>query len=99
MLIVCRSERYRVRNWLLLYLLFVIVTVQVLPQVDLPDTAFHEDSVPVAVKFRSVAPPVAAIAPVSVIQNQAVFSVFTPRDTPPHPTNEPLISLFSVFRC
>jgi len=37
--------------------LFVIALVQILPQVDLPYAAFHEDSAPIAVHSRAVSPP------------------------------------------
>jgi hypothetical protein len=42
----------------LLGILILIGLIQVLPQVDLPDTAFHEDTAPVVVKFRVAAAPV-----------------------------------------
>ena len=35
-------------------LLFLIAIIQVLPQVDLPDTVFHEDEAPAVAKFRLV---------------------------------------------
>jgi len=35
---------------MLLPLLVVIAVIQVLPQVDLPDTAFHEDTAPIVTK-------------------------------------------------
>ena len=45
-------------SFLLLALLLVIGLIQVLPQVDLPDTAFHEDTAPVVTKLRAVAAPI-----------------------------------------
>ena len=48
----------------LLFLLAVIFLIQILPQVDLPDTAFHEDTAPVVTKFRSTTGLSFAIAPV-----------------------------------
>ena len=45
-------------SFALLGILMLIGLIQVLPQVDLPDTAFHEDTAPVVVKFRVAAVPV-----------------------------------------
>ena len=42
----------------MLGILMLIGLIQVLPQVDLPDTAFHEDTAPVVMKFRIAAAPV-----------------------------------------
>lgn len=42
---------------LLMMLLLMIGLIQVLPQVDLPDTAFHEDTAPVVTKFRATSAP------------------------------------------
>ena len=50
---------------LLLALLVLIGMIQVLPQVDLPDTAFHEDTAPIVLKFRSTAALVMASVNVS----------------------------------
>jgi len=47
--------------FLLLFILVVIGLTQVLPQVDLPDTAFHEDTAPVVTKFRATSAPVAPV--------------------------------------
>jgi hypothetical protein len=51
---------------LLLSLLAIIGMIQVLPQVDLPDTAFHEDSSPVVTKFRSISAPVMPVRVASI---------------------------------
>jgi len=45
-------------SFALLGILMLIGLIQVLPQVDLPDTAFHEDTAPMVVKFRVAALPV-----------------------------------------
>jgi hypothetical protein len=50
---------------LLLVLLVTIGLIQVLPQVDLPDTAFHEDTAPVVTKFRATSAPVMPVIAVS----------------------------------
>ena len=36
----------------------LVAIIQVLPQVDLPETAFHEDTAPIVIKSRGVAAPV-----------------------------------------
>src|SRR5678815_3391206 len=45
----------------LLLLLMVIALIQVLPQVDLPETAFHKDTAPIVMKFRAVSAPALTI--------------------------------------
>ena len=45
----------------LLPLLMVIALIQVLPQVDLPETAFHKDTAPIVMKFRVVSAPALTI--------------------------------------
>jgi hypothetical protein len=47
---------------LLLVVLVTIGLIQVLPQVDLPDTAFHEDTAPVVTKFRATSAPALPVA-------------------------------------
>jgi len=42
---------------MVLGVLLVITLIQILPQVDLPDTAFQEDSAPVAIHARATSPP------------------------------------------
>lgn len=53
----------------LMAIMAIIVTVQVLPQVDLPDTAFHEDTAPVVTKFRAAGPPTLTVVSVSPQRN------------------------------
>ena len=62
---------------ILVAMLVVIVTVQVLPQVDLPDTAFHEDTAPVLTKFRALSAPVAAVIARSIDSLTTPFSRLT----------------------
>lgn len=46
---------------------FLIVLILILPDVDLPDTAFHSGTAPVAVHAKATAAPVAiVIAPVPI---------------------------------
>src|SRR5262249_6274890 len=47
---------------ILLPLLVVVALTQVLPQVDLPDTAFHEDTAPMITKSRAITAPVFCFA-------------------------------------
>jgi hypothetical protein len=56
-----RSNLVIRRLALLVPILILIAVVQVLPQVDLPETAFHEDTAPVVVKSRALAVPVFTI--------------------------------------
>lgn len=57
---------------LLMVLLLTIGLIQVLPQVDLPDTAFHEDTAPVVTKFRASSAPALPVVVVSL--GMALFS-------------------------
>lgn len=63
-------------SFLLLGILLIIGLIQVLPQVDLPDTAFHEDTAPVVAKFRVTAAPIlsSAIVPLDMQSSVAVPS-------------------------
>jgi hypothetical protein len=60
-----------IRRWVLILLLaqlFVITLVQVLPQVDLPDTAFQGDSEPLAIHDITVSSPLGIVPlPASVL--------------------------------
>jgi hypothetical protein len=62
---------------LLAVVLTIIALVQVLPQVDLPDTAFHEDTAPIVTKSRALSAPVAItirpITPTSVFPMLTFF--------------------------
>jgi hypothetical protein len=86
---------------LLALMLVVIGLIQVLPQVDLPDTAFHENEAPAVAKFRLVS------APVIVSITVATGLIFeTATVTPKHlsvpvhqSTSAPLPALLSVFLC
>jgi hypothetical protein len=42
---------------MILTLLIVVAVIQVLPQVDLPDTAFHENTAPIVTKSRAIQVP------------------------------------------
>jgi hypothetical protein len=55
--------------FLLIGLLLIIGLIQVLPQVDLPDTAFHEDTAPVVTKFRASSAPVLPVTVAAVHLN------------------------------
>lgn len=68
----------------LLPLLLIIALVQVLPQVDLPDTAFHENEAPIVAKFRLVQAPVIMAAPGAISALRAIVRY--------EPLSEPSIS-------
>lgn len=87
-------------RFLLLCLLFVIALIQVLPQVDLPDTAFHEDTAPTVTKFRIFDAPAVSVLTI-VSQLHCEFQQF-PRvcsRTSIHSVNEPLPILLSALLC
>jgi hypothetical protein len=83
--------------------LFLIALVQVLPQVDLPDTAFHENEAPVVAKNRLMQP-VAPVVP-SAIATAPVFGTLAPvgmhsvAERPGHPASRSLSVLFVSFLC
>jgi hypothetical protein len=52
-------------SFFLLGILLLIGLIQVLPQVDLPDTAFHEDTAPLVMKFRVASAPILSSATVT----------------------------------
>jgi len=60
-----------IRRWVLVLLLaqlFVITLVQVLPQVDLPDTAFQDNSEPLAIHDITLSSPLGIVPlPASVL--------------------------------
>lgn len=87
---------------MLVPLLLVITVIQVLPQVDLPDTAFHEDTAPVVTKSRPA--PGSTLA----LTVQGTFSVLGQtkpvilRDastSSTHPHNRSPLILFSTLLC
>lgn len=65
---------------LLMALLLMIALIQVLPQVDLPVTAFHEDTAPVVVKFRATSAPALLVVVVS-LGLAALYEAFEPFST------------------
>jgi hypothetical protein len=69
--------------------LVVVALIQILPQVDLPFAAFHEDSAPVAIHARAISPPVLLASAVSAqadlqsaIAERAVEQVIPARSVP-----------------
>ena len=87
---------------ILLPLLIVIALTQILPQVDLPDTAFHEDTAPIVTKFRAVAAPVLTITMLRDLvtyARMASLAALPNLCTGTRRTNRPLPILFSVFLC
>jgi hypothetical protein len=59
--------------WIVLPLLLLIAVTQVLPQVDLPDTAFHENEAPIVAKFRLVQAPAALAGPGAIAGFRAIL--------------------------
>lgn len=96
--------RWKVKPWectLLLSMLFLFFLILVLPQVDLPDTAFHGNTAPIVIHSRYTSPP-AALA-MSETQLRAVVKVFVRRDgrseTPARPLSDSLPTLNGSLRC
>jgi hypothetical protein len=91
------------QRWAILVpLLIVIAIIQVLPQVDLPDTAFHENTAPIVVKSRAIAAPILNISVArKLVTFNPMFS-FPLRETSSasaHLANRPLPILLSVLIC
>ena len=84
-------------------LLIVVAVIQVLPQVDLPDTAFHEDTAPIVTKSRAVAVPVLSVAQRHdyATWHQAATLATTPEkvSTTPHRANLSLPILLLAILC
>jgi hypothetical protein len=63
-------SRWKVKTWALLVLggvVFLMLLIVVLPDVDLPDTAFHRGTAPVVVHTQATAAP-APVVVASVLQ-------------------------------
>jgi hypothetical protein len=54
---VIRTKLVLLQLAILVPLLILVAVIQVLPQIDLPDTAFHRGTAPIITKSRSVAAP------------------------------------------
>jgi len=91
--------RLSLRATILLSLLLVIAIIQVLPQVDLPDTAFHEDTLPRAARCGVLAHAMAAVIPAIELRRELTASHSERTLVPAHPVNEPLSTLFSTLLC
>lgn len=59
--------------YVLVPLLLIIALIQVMPQVDLPDTAFHENDAPIVAKFRLMQAPVLNSTPGAITALRSVF--------------------------
>src|SRR5437899_11169262 len=82
--------------------LFLIALIQVLPQVDLPDTAFHENETPAVTKFRLLRAPVSVIgaaAVVALLQSHQYSTHDLTFDHPQRPVSRPLFVLVVSFLC
>lgn len=85
-------------SFALLGILLIIGLIQVLPQVDLPDTAFHEDTAPVVTKFRATAAPILSSAIIPVILQP---SIAAPSEVSEHFMRPSLVSgnLVPILNC
>jgi hypothetical protein len=85
----------------LLPILFFIAMVQILPQVDLPDTVFHEDSVPVVTRSHPVSAPAIGSLEGADLSRSVSFSLFGRFDLQltAHPVSESRHILFSTLLC
>jgi hypothetical protein len=87
---------------MLLPLLIVITVIQVLPQVDLPETAFHEETAPIVIKSRAVAAPTFAVVLQRTVQDSVQSTPLIAGETSPraaHLLNRSPLILFSTLLC
>lgn len=80
--------------------LLIILLVQVLPSVDLPDTVFQRDSEPVEIKTRSTATPallVAALLPSLFFAAKVFRCERAPSSAKPE--RKPILILEHILRC
>ena len=93
----------RFRLSLLTSVVVILALTQILPQVDLPDTAFHENDAPAVAKHRLV--PVLAVLPLfslgQVQRSASPLAVSPGRFSllPQHATAKSLRVLLAVFLC
>jgi len=87
---------------LLLPMLLVITVIQVLPQLDLPDTAFQRNTAPIIAKSLAVSPPTFVV----VMEGARLTRFRTGRvivgegtSMPAHPVNESRSILFCTLLC
>ena len=83
-------------------LLILVAIIQVLPQVDLPETAFHEDTAPIVIKSRGVAAPVlSAVAMHGFVtwQRPATLAIIPEMPTRPHRAHLSLPILLLAILC
>ena len=88
---------------LLIFELFLIALILVLPQVDLPDYTFHGGTAPVAAKARlssaSSGARVNVIQPRPMIASSLLEINREIRDTPGHSGSAVLLALLCTFLC
>jgi hypothetical protein len=70
---------------LLIFELFLFVLILILPQVDLPDFAFHRETAPITAKAKLTSPPVLVMA-AAPVESQ-------PTPSRSDPQNEPVASV------
>lgn len=96
--------RWKLNLWkcvLLLSMLFLFFLILVLPQVDLPDTAFHRNTAPIVIHSRYTSPP--AALPGSAILFASIVMLCALRDrrrefSVAHFSSSS-VSLDSILRC
>jgi hypothetical protein len=88
---------------ILFSLLMLVAIIQVLPQVDLPDTAFHENTAPIVTKSRVVAAPVLSVAMRqdcgTSLRTGTLATIPAERSTTPHRPNLSLPILLLAILC
>ena len=91
----------RISLLLAIALLAIVGLIQVLPQVDLPDTAFHEDETPAAARLSQEASPSSTDISADKESVREPKSTDRPRylSQPLHQSNSPLPVLLSAFLC
>lgn len=87
---------------MLVPLLIVIAVIQVLPQVDLPETAFHEDTAPIVMKSRVRAVPTFAVVLQRTVQGTVQSKPLIASEasaSAEHLHQSSSLILFSTLRC
>jgi hypothetical protein len=90
-------------RWIvLIFELFLFVLILVLPQVDLPDLAFHRGSAPVVAKSRITSPPILALVavPNDAERHQSFDGTYLRHVRSPfHARSHSLLSLLCTLLC
>jgi hypothetical protein len=88
---------------LLIFELALVALILILPQVDLPDLAFHGGTAPVLAKARLSSTPVRSAAIVAgaeaSLPNPVVLAGFERSVVPTQPTSDYRLSLLCILLC